>query len=161
MPQNPHNYHAAGATLVNVHESAPELLVLDALHVDTIKDVAPNARSMSWSMLPSWLRLDSTLPETCINGETNYDAMWRTIIGNFGGVTNPAHVNYRKHFTTILLFLLNDEGEDTHDSSGDGEGDVGVPLSKGLEQVMLDLTSGHYELDGNRHLYFCSTRLFC
>ena len=63
MPQNPHNYHAAGNTLVNVHESVPELLVPDALHVDTIKDVAPYARHMSWLTLLSWLRLGSTLPD--------------------------------------------------------------------------------------------------
>jgi hypothetical protein len=157
MPQNPHNYHAAGNTPVNVHESAPELLVLDALHVDTIKDIAPYidlyARHISWLSLLSWLRLGSTLPETYVNGETNYDAMWRTFIGNFGGATNPAHVDYRKHFTTLLRFLLDGEGVDTGDSSGDRKEDVGVPMSKGLEQLMRDLTAEHHERDGNGDLY--------
>ena len=79
--------------------------------------------------------------------------MWRTFIGNFGGATNPAHVDYRKHFTALLRFLLGGDGENTGDSSGDREEDVGVPMSQGLEQLMRDLTAEHNERDGNRQRY--------
>ena len=41
MPGNPHNYHAAGDTPIQVYETAPEQLVLGGCHVGTVKSVAP------------------------------------------------------------------------------------------------------------------------
>lgn len=79
-----------------------------------------------------------------MSGETNYDAMWRTFIGNFGGATNPAHQDYKKHFSSFLHDLLSDGDESIYDDA---------VMSKELRELILDPISQSHNKDGNKHLY--------
>lgn len=116
MPDNPHKYYAGGDGLPCLYDSdldtSHDTLSLAGYEMDSVTEIGMcNDQRPGPEVLMSWLQLIATLPESYRDGEPRDDVIWRTLIGNLGGATHPAHADYARHFLAFLHLLLKDEDD--------------------------------------------------
>lgn len=116
MPDNPHKYYACGDEPPCLYDSDldtnPDTLSLAGYEMDSITKVGMcNVHHSQAEVLMSWFQLTATLPESYRDGEPRDDVIWRTLIGNQGGATHPAHPDYASHFLAFLHLFLKDEND--------------------------------------------------
>ena len=120
MPDNPHQYYAGGEELPRLYDSDLDTnqntLSLAGYEMDAVIEVGmcydPKSHENSGvEVLMSWFQLIATLPEFYRDGEPRNDVIWRTFIGNLGGMTHPAHADYARHFLAFLHHVLRDEND--------------------------------------------------
>ena len=118
MPDNPHKYCAGGDQPLSLYDSEldtnHDTLSLAGYEVDSLVEIGmcnddKSGENREPEILMSWFQLIAKLPESYCNGEPRDDVIWRTFIGNVGGITHPAHVDYARHFLAFLHWLLEDE----------------------------------------------------
>ena len=120
MPDNPHKYYAGGDEPPCLYNSDfdtnHDTLSLIGYEMDSVIEVGicNDHRSTYYckpEILMSWLKMIETLPDSYGDGESRNDVIWRTLIGNVGGTTHPAHVDYARHFLAFLHHILKDEND--------------------------------------------------
>ena len=117
MPDNPHNYHAGGDEPPCIYNgdlsTCHETLSLAGYEMDTVTKIGMSDDNSfengAKEVLMSWFQLIAKLPETFVDGTSRAEATWRTLIGNVGGSTHPAHVDYANHFLAFLPRFFKDE----------------------------------------------------
>ena len=118
MPDNPHKYYAGGDGPPSLYDSDldtnHDTLSLAGYEVDSVIEIGmwndyKSIENCEPEVLMSWFQLIAALPESYCNGEPRDDAIWRTFIGNVGGMTYPARADYARHFLAFLDWFLKDE----------------------------------------------------
>lgn len=162
MPDNLHQYYAGGDKSVLIYSSHVSwddgVLSLAGYEVDTIIEVGnfldTNLIENSVpKVLRSWLKLTKSLPETYVNGESQDEATWRTLIGNFGGSAHPAHIDYARHFLAFLHHYLIDD-EDLREVTGITNAVLSTPAWK------RSIKTGNPNLYATSFIYIAGLRRF-
>ena len=118
MPDNPHKYCAGGDEPLSLYDSdldtIHETLSLAGYEIDSVVEIGmcnsdKSGENHEPEVLMSWFQLIAKLPESYCNGKPRDDVIWRTFIGNVGGITHPAHADYARHFLAFLHWFLKDE----------------------------------------------------
>ena len=117
MPDNPLKYYACGDEPPNLYDSDTDInhdtLSLAGYEMDSVSEIGRchDTKSIEPEVLMSWFQLFATLPESYYNGVPRDDVIWRTFIGNVGGMTHPAHADYARNFYAFLHHFLKDEND--------------------------------------------------
>ena len=117
MPDNPHKYYAGGDEPPHLYDSDiytnHDTLSLAGYEMDSLIEIGmcDDTKSIEAEVLMSWFQLFATLPESYCDGTPRDDVIWRTFIGNVGGITHPANTDYAKHFYAFLHRFLKDEND--------------------------------------------------
>ena len=117
MPDNPHKYCAGGDEPLSLYDSDEpnhDIVSLAGYEIDSVIEIGmcsdrESFRDRGSEVLVSWFQLFASLPEVYCNGQPRDDVIWRTLIGNVGGATHPAHADYARHFLAFLHHFLKDE----------------------------------------------------
>ena len=117
MPDNPHKYCAGGDEPLSFYDSDDsnhDILSLAGHEMDSVIEIGMCFDHESFGdrgseVLMSWFQLFASLPEVYPNGQPRNEVIWRTLIGDVGGATHPAHADYARHFLAFLHHFLKEE----------------------------------------------------